>query len=145
MQRQHDCHDTYIDRWIMGNYSSCSVTCGGGSTERDVYCARPLPDSETFERTSDNECAKPKPAMIQSCNTHSCPTWFVEQWSPVGGVSWILFRNIELCRCRLAWGITPSFFRSFMLIEKYVLPNYLIYLTYWNIMQYSISLLYSDS
>ncbi|XP_069034616.1 A disintegrin and metalloproteinase with thrombospondin motifs 13 isoform X2 [Embiotoca jacksoni] len=60
----------------------CSVTCGGGVTNRVLYCAREAEGEE--EVVEDSECSEfPKPTAVVSCNTHSCPArWKVFRTSP---------------------------------------------------------------
>ncbi len=67
--------------WQIGDWGSCSVSCGGGTKTRSVVCAIPNGPQGT-----DNDCADqgPKPATSKSCNTQSCNhtyTWIVDpQW-----------------------------------------------------------------
>uniref|UniRef100_A0A3Q3K615 Peptidase M12B domain-containing protein n=1 Tax=Monopterus albus TaxID=43700 RepID=A0A3Q3K615_MONAL len=60
----------------------CSVTCGGGVANRVLYCAQETEGEE--EVVEDSECSGfPKPAVVVSCNTHSCPAkWKVLRTSP---------------------------------------------------------------
>ncbi len=55
--------------WKTGNWSECSVSCGGGIQTRDVWCQKA--DGQVV---SDNYCSGTRPATNQSCNTQMCPT-----------------------------------------------------------------------
>ena len=55
--------------WIVGSWSACSKTCGGGIQTRTVSC----PSGKT--------CLGVKPATSQQCNTQVCSaSWSVSPW-----------------------------------------------------------------
>ena len=57
--------------WTVGEWGSCSVTCGGGVQTREVSCS----NSTLCGLTS-------QPSSSSACNTQSCPTfWSVGAWS----------------------------------------------------------------
>jgi hypothetical protein len=61
----------YTYSWATGSYGSCSVSCGGGTQTRSVYCRRS--DGATV---SDGFCGGGKPSTSRSCNTQACaPTY----------------------------------------------------------------------
>jgi len=71
-------------RWKTGIWSSCTVSCGGGSTTRTVSCY----DANTGVTQSDSTClssstAGAKPATMQACAEQGCPTyeWSMSAWS----------------------------------------------------------------
>ena len=49
----------------FGNWSECSVTCGGGVKERSRTCTNPPPSNGGNDCVGDNEETK-------SCNTEPC-------------------------------------------------------------------------
>ncbi|XP_059494306.1 A disintegrin and metalloproteinase with thrombospondin motifs 13 isoform X2 [Stegostoma tigrinum] len=67
--------------WEVGEFSECSVTCGGGLRERAIYCVK----QEALERqqTSDTACAvTARPQSVEMCNSQPCPVrWTVSNWS----------------------------------------------------------------
>lgn len=54
--------------WVVGDCGECSVSCGGGTCRRDVYCQR----EEDGERVADSFCSDPRPADEEACNTEPC-------------------------------------------------------------------------
>ncbi|HEU5114492.1 MAG TPA: thrombospondin type-1 domain-containing protein [Candidatus Paceibacterota bacterium] len=57
----------YTYSWQTGSWGSCSVSCGGGTQSRSVWCQRS--DGTTV---ADSFCTGTKPSTSQSCNTQSC-------------------------------------------------------------------------
>ncbi|XP_037301247.1 protein madd-4 isoform X4 [Manduca sexta] len=72
-------------KWYVGEWSSCSATCGGGVRSRRVLCARSANTTraDTYQpgTSSDPGCVSPAPRASQPCNTHDCPTWAAGPWS----------------------------------------------------------------
>ncbi|MGH0146057.1 UNVERIFIED_CONTAM: hypothetical protein FKN15_007600 [Acipenser sinensis] len=65
--------------WRSRARSPCSVSCGGGVQQRDVYCAR---DAGTLEESLAEESCGHLPRLEDSepCNTQLCPPrWTVSQ------------------------------------------------------------------
>ncbi|XP_038078928.1 ADAMTS-like protein 1 [Patiria miniata] len=70
-------------RWIIGNWTACSATCGGGQQTRSVVCqrtsilGRSRPNSGRVCRAQG--LGSPEP--IRACNTHGCqPHWVTGAW-----------------------------------------------------------------
>ncbi|CAF3497325.1 unnamed protein product [Rotaria sp. Silwood1] len=73
--------------WFIGEWSSCSVTCGQGYQQRIVYCNDP---SRPWLRISDNECQTllgehSKPDEQKNCSITECPYWQISPWSNCSG------------------------------------------------------------
>ena len=61
------------DVWRVGEWSGCSVECGGGEQYRSVECGT---------NQTDVCDATPSPVSAQSCNTQACPAvWQTSSWS----------------------------------------------------------------
>ncbi|XP_020298368.1 ADAMTS-like protein 1 isoform X2 [Pseudomyrmex gracilis] len=67
-------------KWISGEWSACSASCGGGSKTRFVFCAEENGNETT--KLPDHKCnIAHKPRAQETCNTVSCPMWETDKWS----------------------------------------------------------------
>lgn len=57
----------------------CSVTCGAGTSQRDVVCVSEQGTTHPFE-----ECTDTKPRNTKRCALPACPTWAYTRWTKVG-------------------------------------------------------------
>uniref|UniRef100_A0A673JIS7 ADAMTS-like protein 3 n=2 Tax=Sinocyclocheilus rhinocerous TaxID=307959 RepID=A0A673JIS7_9TELE len=76
-------YDQYqpLPRWEQNPWTSCSVSCGGGSQERSVVCVEEDVHGQIVQ-VEDWKCAhSPRPISKQSCNTFECPQWMAMEWS----------------------------------------------------------------
>ncbi|XP_033633733.1 ADAMTS-like protein 1 [Asterias rubens] len=73
----------YGVRWLIGNWSTCSVTCGGGIQTRSVDCLRTSIVGRT-RPNPDRQCSDQGlglPDRQTACNIHSCqPHWVPGPW-----------------------------------------------------------------
>ncbi|KAK1798553.1 hypothetical protein P4O66_006846, partial [Electrophorus voltai] len=68
-------------RWVAGDWTPCSATCGQGIQQRDVSCVYQLQNG-THLATRDLYCIGPKPASLQECHGRHCLTlWEASEWS----------------------------------------------------------------
>ncbi|XP_071156036.1 A disintegrin and metalloproteinase with thrombospondin motifs 16-like isoform X1 [Mytilus edulis] len=67
--------------WSVGNWESCSRTCGGGITHRTVQCTVLQHGSHT--PVAESHCrGQRKPQTSKSCNITPCPgVWKATDWS----------------------------------------------------------------
>ncbi|XP_036871418.2 A disintegrin and metalloproteinase with thrombospondin motifs 16 [Manis javanica] len=66
--------------WSVGNWSTCSRTCGGGTQRRLVQCTRRA--RYKAERVSASLCPQPAPSSQQACHSQNCPpVWSTGPWT----------------------------------------------------------------
>ena len=65
-------------RWMYGQWSACSSTCGGGIMYRTAVCV----DSES-KTLEDDKCSAIVPEKTQECGIESCPEWKSGDWTEV--------------------------------------------------------------
>ncbi|XP_011333048.1 protein madd-4 isoform X2 [Ooceraea biroi] len=67
-------------KWMSGEWSACSASCGGGSRTRSVFCIEENGNETT--KLPDHKCGGThKPRTQETCNTVSCPMWETDKWS----------------------------------------------------------------
>lgn len=106
--------------WSVGNWSSCSRTCGGGTQSRPVQCTRRA--NSVSERVAASLCPQPVPSSRQTCHSQSCPpAWSTGPWAEVSGTGshggtagppWAGGRAGFSDTCRACGGIPPPLVRS---------------------------------
>ncbi|XP_071947844.1 A disintegrin and metalloproteinase with thrombospondin motifs 16-like [Antedon mediterranea] len=57
--------------WVIGEWSTCSKSCGGGVRSRTVDCKQSITSNIYF---IESECPSGKPSTQEQCNIESCPT-----------------------------------------------------------------------
>lgn len=71
-------------RWVPGEWSTCSKSCGGGKQTRKVLCRKR--QSKTADQIVSKHICRhlPKPHRQYQCNMHECPPdWHAGRWSKV--------------------------------------------------------------
>lgn len=67
-------------KWVAGEWSMCSASCGGGSRTRAIFCTEENGNETT--KLPDHKCSGThKPRTQETCNTISCPMWEANKWS----------------------------------------------------------------
>ncbi|XP_025423198.1 A disintegrin and metalloproteinase with thrombospondin motifs 9-like isoform X2 [Sipha flava] len=70
------CGTEKCPQWSVGEWSSCSVTCGEGHMERLVSCRM-----ENGRVLASEYCGTNMPATKESCKMKPCPNWTTGLWS----------------------------------------------------------------
>ncbi|XP_022333976.2 protein madd-4-like isoform X2 [Crassostrea virginica] len=70
-------------RWKVGDFGMCSVSCGGGIMHRDVECIQEFAARHrSVIHLPDYMCEKPVPTRNRGCNNIDCHSeWMVGPWS----------------------------------------------------------------
>lgn len=70
--------------WKTGPWTPCSVSCGGGTQSRSVYCVS-TDGAGGLEAAEEALCAglPRKPPATQACNLQRCAAWSAGPWSEV--------------------------------------------------------------
>ncbi|VEN64005.1 unnamed protein product, partial [Callosobruchus maculatus] len=66
-------------KWFTEEWGPCTVSCGGGTRIRDVYCVEE--SNNTRIKVDDIRCGGHKPWFQDTCNQMDCPSWFTTKWS----------------------------------------------------------------
>ncbi|KAI8789362.1 A disintegrin and metalloproteinase with thrombospondin motifs 7 isoform X1, partial [Biomphalaria glabrata] len=65
-----ECTQALCTEWTLGNWTTCSVTCGYGTQHRAVECLNP-------DKCDVND----KPEESRVCQLHPCSAWVTGDWS----------------------------------------------------------------
>ncbi|VDK49917.1 unnamed protein product [Anisakis simplex] len=72
-------------RWMTGEWSECTVTCGGGHQKRSAYCIERHNDSSGLienTKVADQYCWQSKrPVTVRKCGRRECPKWVTGDWT----------------------------------------------------------------
>ena len=73
----------FSSSWFVGEWSSCSTSCGAGEKVRRVHCVREVKGGQ-IEMMVDSQCSGSAPAKYEKCEIKKvCPTWKRSDWSTV--------------------------------------------------------------
>ncbi|VDK88750.1 unnamed protein product, partial [Litomosoides sigmodontis] len=72
--------------WILGKWSECTVSCGGGHQTRTVFCAEGSNDTSDTDlekrKVDDQYCWQThRPEASRRCGRKSCPKWERGDWT----------------------------------------------------------------
>jgi Thrombospondin type 1 domain len=74
--------------WKVGDWETCSASCGGGSQYRPVVCVQAVGDlANVVNNALCKSTILPKPDMVRACNQFKCPEWAISDWSAVSSVT----------------------------------------------------------
>ncbi|XP_035382800.1 ADAMTS-like protein 3 isoform X2 [Electrophorus electricus] len=74
-------HFQPLPRWEQNPWTSCSVSCSGGSQERSVVCVEEDIQGQVVQVEEWKCTHSPRPSTQQSCNPFDCPKWVAMEWS----------------------------------------------------------------
>ncbi|KAK7069503.1 Adamts12p, partial [Halocaridina rubra] len=63
-------------QWVIGEWTKCSVECGGGLQGRNVECF----EMNTLSPVESEFCVEEKAQSLQICNEMECGEWQVGDW-----------------------------------------------------------------
>ncbi|XP_041417069.1 A disintegrin and metalloproteinase with thrombospondin motifs 18 [Xenopus laevis] len=67
--------------WSVSDWSSCSVSCGGGQQTRQIQCVQKS-TMQTEMLVGHSQCPVITPSQVQACNIQDCPAeWSSGPWS----------------------------------------------------------------
>ena len=70
------CGEISCPKWITGNWSECTKSCGLGERTRMVQCSG----------GSVLPCKETKPDSSEGCNDFACPVWIVGNWTKCNAI-----------------------------------------------------------
>ncbi|XP_052792523.1 ADAMTS-like protein 3 isoform X1 [Mya arenaria] len=93
-------------RWELGEYGECSLTCGGGVMSRSVRCIQEYAQ-ESVLNLPDFMCSKPGPEKVSGCNSKECPAqWAVGNWSECSVTCGVgVMTRVPLCQRERSSGL----------------------------------------
>ncbi|EFN62926.1 ADAMTS-like protein 3, partial [Camponotus floridanus] len=102
-------------KWLSGEWSACSASCGGGSRTRSVFCIEENGNETT--KLPDHKCSSThEPRTQETCNTVSCPMWETDKWSEVKGINLPSHVQAKVCGAPMIYGT------SFLIDTQWPVP-----------------------
>lgn len=74
---------TYICRWVAGDWSTCSATCGQSTQTRRVECKKRLSTAKYINVYAMNCDRSSRPSTVRMCSKRDCYNWAESKWSTV--------------------------------------------------------------
>lgn len=72
-------------RWVVSEWSKCSVSCGGGMKRRQVSCQQ-LDAQGALRVLSAAACERmSRPTETENCTANNCPMWVTSPWGKCSG------------------------------------------------------------
>lgn len=73
-----------VVRWVLGEWTPCSVTCGEGIQTRELTCKQEISATLTM-RVNEAACLSAAPSLprVRNCNLDHCAKWHTSEWGKV--------------------------------------------------------------
>lgn len=72
-EAERSCSETVGCSWVLGQWSSCSSSCGNGTRSREVRCPSAL---------SEEDCGSSRPNSTEPCSSSEGCGWSIGDWGP---------------------------------------------------------------
>uniref|UniRef100_A0ABM5F5M7 A disintegrin and metalloproteinase with thrombospondin motifs 13 isoform X2 n=1 Tax=Pogona vitticeps TaxID=103695 RepID=A0ABM5F5M7_9SAUR len=104
--------------WVAEDFGPCSATCGGGTRERLVHCAKE--DGGRILTLPDSECTEAaRPSSVESCNSKLCPPrWKESEPGPCSAVCGVGVASLNVTCVQVRDGLETIVEESFCLADE---------------------------
>ena len=91
----------FSHRWMYGDWSPCSVTCGEGVQTRELSCKQEISSTLTM-KVNEAACLTPAPSLskVRTCSQAPCAKWHAADWGKVRAIFTHLPAKHVCWRCR---------------------------------------------
>ena len=113
--------------WVLGEWTSCTVTCGDGIQTRDLTCKQEISPTLTM-RVNEAACLGTAPSVprVRNCNLGHCAKWHTSDWGKVRNFFiffvFVLFEKIYIFSICHLWYISAINVESLVLC--FVIDNW---------------------